>query len=137
MGPQEDMLIREWAIFIILISSFIIIISTSIFSRSYLKTWSVENKLNHSKSMIEINLTGEVCCPGIYKFPPGTSLKEVIKVAGMTAKADKKNVNLNAKYYFSSLVNIPRKNITLKGKKVRSNHEIQMDQLIKSNKHQN
>jgi hypothetical protein len=68
--------------------------------------------------LIEINVSGEVISPGVYKFPPGIRLKDILDVVGLAPDADKEKIFLHGKFYISSDVFIPTKQVrTKKGKK--------------------
>ena len=100
---------REWVI-LLLISSFIgsLFITSHLLSYSSKKTLVLQ-KLQYDQALIEINVSGAVISPGVYKVVPGISLKHVLMQAGLSSKADKKKINLHKKIFSSCVVDVPEK----------------------------
>ena len=114
------MLKREWVGLTVVFSLFIMCISCAIFSRITLPSLCSSQNFRYNQAFIEINVSGEVISPGVYKFPPGVSLKDVLEVAELTPKADKKELVLNIKFFTSADVSIPAKQIKNKKEKTTS-----------------
>lgn len=107
---------REWVI-LLLISSFIgsLFITSHLLSYSSKKTLVLQ-KLQYNQALIEINVSGAVISPGVYKVVPGISLKSVLRQAVLTSKADKKKINFNKKIFSSCEVDVPEKILDVRSK---------------------
>ena len=106
--------LREWAGLIVISSLFFVSISHVIFSRITLQNQHSSQNFKYNQALIEINVSGEVISPGVYKFPPGIRLKDILDVAGLAPNADKEKIFLHGKFYISSDVFIPTKQIKIK-----------------------
>ncbi|MCX6987864.1 MAG: hypothetical protein NT065_06915 [Chlamydiae bacterium] len=100
---------REW-VAVIIISAFITsVFLTSHFLGALSKKALVLQKMQYDQALIEINVSGAVISPGVYKVVPGISLKHVLMQAGLSSKADKKKINLHKKIFSSCVVDVPEK----------------------------
>jgi len=110
--------VREW-LFLAILSGLIgcIVMTSQLRSSSTRVIWN-QQKLNYTQALIEINVTGAVISPGVYKFPPGISIKEILGRVGLTEQADKKKINFKRKVFSSTELEVPGKEI-VKRKKAR------------------
>ena len=84
------LMLREWfflALFTGLLFSFFIV---SQLNGERSRRIYEGKKQQYLQALIEINVTGAVISPGVYKFPPGMSVKDILGQAGLSSKADKK-----------------------------------------------
>ena len=109
--------IKEWIGLIVLSSLFFVSFSHVIFSRITLQKQHSSQNFKYNQALIEINVSGEVISPGVYKFPPGIRLKDILDVVGLAPNADKEKLFLYGKFYISSDVFIPTKQIKNKKRK--------------------
>lgn len=117
---KMGLLKREWVGLAVLCSLFISCISCAIFSRITLPRLCSSQNFRYNQAFIEINVSGEVISPGVYKFPPGVSLKDILEVAELTPNADKKELVIHTKFFISANVSIPAKQIKNKKEKTTS-----------------
>ena len=87
---------------------------SSALSRVRAKSSFLQQKQQYTQALIDINVTGAVISPGVYKFPPGISIKEILGQAGLTAKADRKKINFKRKVFASVSLVVPEKEIVSK-----------------------
>ncbi len=60
-----------------------------------------------AESHLAIELTGAVKKPGIYYVVPGTSLKQLLKQAGLRKEADRKKIHYKKILYSEETLRIP------------------------------
>lgn len=60
-----------------------------------------------AESNLAIELMGAVKKPGIYYVLPGTSLKQLLKQAGLRKEADRKKIHYKKIFYSEEAVRIP------------------------------
>ena len=104
---KNQLLIREWlavALILGLLGSFIVIAHLS---QVEVKKELINSKIQAANEVkLQIELSGEVERPGIYYVSPGTSLKSILKEAGLTKKADRKQINLKKIFYSSEKIEL-------------------------------
>ncbi|NDE82455.1 MAG: hypothetical protein EB051_02405 [Chlamydiia bacterium] len=100
---------REWVALIIISALITSVFFTSHFLGALSKKALVLQKMQYDQALIEINVSGAVIFPGVYKVVPGISLKDVLMQAGLSSKADKKKINLHKKIFSSCVVDVPEK----------------------------
>jgi hypothetical protein len=66
-----------------------------------------KKKLTEIDASIEINVTGAVLFPGVYKFYPGIEIRQIINMSGKTSEVIEKEINFKNKIYFSCDLHIP------------------------------
>ena len=101
--------LREWIACICLFSLVFSVCSFEIFTSKFLKTSFISQKDKYDHALIEINVSGAVISPGVYKFPPGITVKEVLGSAGIRSTADKKSINFHKKIYSATELSVPEK----------------------------
>ena len=80
----------------------------SLFARS--KKTVKESPRRAEKKKISCYITGEVRREGIYHFPEGSSVKDLVQAAGgLTDKADDASVNLSMPLTDCQTINVPKK----------------------------
>lgn len=98
---------KEWA----LISLFIGVFSFSLFWRipsNFLRSKRAnQQKIKYYEALIEINVSGAVIFPGVYKVAPGCTLKEIVSKAKLKKSVDKQQLELSKKVFYSCSVEIP------------------------------
>jgi DNA uptake protein ComE-like DNA-binding protein len=114
--------IREWFFLSFFTGILLCIFLTSQLSKGGAKQIYEQQKQQYIQALIEINVTGAVISPGVYKFPPGTSVKDILGQAGLSSKADKKKINFRRKVLVSELIDVPEKQV-IKKKKLGSDKE--------------
>lgn len=102
---------REWVALIIISALITSVFFTSHFLGALSKKALVLQKMQYDQALIEINVSGAVIFPGVYKVVPGISLKDVLMQAGLSSKADKKKINLHKKIFSSCVVDVPEKHL--------------------------
>lgn len=109
---------REWYFLAVLLGLIGCIIMTAQFRNSMTRVLWNQQKQSYMQALIEINVTGAVTSPGVYKFSPGISIKEILGQAGLAEQADKKKINFKRKVFASADLEVPKKEI-VRSKKAR------------------
>lgn len=60
-----------------------------------------EKKLTEFDASIEINVSGAVLSPGVYKFYPGIEIRQIIKFIGLLSEMSDEDLNFKNKIYYS------------------------------------
>jgi len=104
------LMIREWLLLAVLLGLLTCFVLCSALSRPLAKSSLLKEKEEFTQALIDINVSGAVISPGVYKFPPGISIKEILAQVGLTAKADRKKINFKRKVFASVSLEVPEKN---------------------------
>lgn len=108
--PQHNILMREW-LAIALVGGII----TSLAITSWLPQLEIEKAASHfhntclSRPLIEIQIEGAVNHPGVYSFPPGVTVKEVLKKVSLLKQADRKAIAFRKVFITSQTLVVPYK----------------------------
>lgn len=112
------LMLREWGVLALLSGLMFSFFLTSLLSRERSGRIYEGKKHQYDQALIEINVTGAVISPGVYKFPPGMSVKDILGQARLTSRADKKKINFRRKIFTSEQIDVPEKEV-IKKKKAR------------------
>lgn len=107
---MERLLFREWVVIVVvvgLIASLVAISCLTTVRQGKRLSQSIEQI--HKALVIEVEIEGAVEYPGIYYYPPGVQLKEVLKEACLTKEADRKAVDSKKVLLHSEKFLIPHK----------------------------
>lgn len=108
------LLIREWLLLAILLGLLTCFALSSQLSRPLAKSSLLKEKEQYTQALIDINVSGAVISPGVYKFPPGISIKEILAQVGLAATADRKKINFKRKIFGSVSLEVPEKEVMSK-----------------------
>jgi hypothetical protein len=90
----------------------IIYFTSQMFSLNILGSFCLDKKkLSESDATIEINVTGAVLSPGVYRFYPGIEIGQIIKMIGISSEVSKNEINFKNKIYYSCALHILNKRI--------------------------
>jgi hypothetical protein len=114
---KDALQIREWVIVVFVAGLILACSSLSWLTRHKTRAdTSGWISVSESRKEIEIEVVGAVTLPGKYRFFPGVTLKEVLKVAGISRQADRKKINFKKIIYVFERVEIPSKQKKLRAK---------------------
>lgn len=109
---KGKLMTREWLLLAVLLGLLTCFSLSSVLSRPLAKSSLLKEKEEYTQALIDINVSGAVISPGVYKFPPGISIKEILGQVGLTAKADRKKINFKRKVFASVSLEVPEKIIS-------------------------
>lgn len=105
--PEATLLVREWVA--------VALVGAIIFSLGVI-SWRSDRVVKEkvvgfrpSEPLLSLKVEGAVVSPGIYHFPPGITLKEVLKTVKLQKNADKRKLKIKRVYYSSDTLIVPAK----------------------------
>lgn len=108
---------HEWLIIVLLIVTLLMLtFITFIWNKSELPPTTVSHAL--SNELVQVTIQGAVKKPGIYEFPKGANLKQLVATAEPLPEANLERLKMNSKLRDGQLVKIPLQrwiNIKLEG----------------------
>lgn len=96
---------REWVVIaslLSLIATLSVISLSSIRAKETVLTAAIEEK--RAQPFIEIEVVGAVKNPGVYRCVPGSTIEEILKLAGLEKTADRKSIDKKRVMYSSQKV---------------------------------
>jgi hypothetical protein len=111
--PEARLLIREW-IAVVLVFAIIFSLGVISWKSDRIAYEKVKGGLHVSEPLLSLKVEGAVISPGIYHFPPGITLKEVLKTVKLQKNADRRKLKIKRVYYSSDTLIVPAKSAVQK-----------------------
>ncbi len=106
--PEAKLLIREW-IAVVLVGGIIFSLGAISWRADRVVKEEIQVGFRQSAPLLSLKIEGAVVSPGIYHFPPGITLREVLKTVKLQKNADRRKLKIKRVYYSSDTLFVPAK----------------------------